>query len=203
VDLNDSFPEIVVIHAAWLTVDEHLVLAQRATKSGGEFAPVRFSPSCKEQWDPFQECYPHQTVIRCLSDEFNLDYAHGISINSPDIQLVALGREWGMYWNTALIYVIALSCTSNDVLDCWRRWPKDKDEHIAVGVMPVEKKEHRMAVIDFIRTIKVQPDELMKRCGAKWAEKPDDHELHDQTARARNLFALAHRFGIGALHDDS
>ncbi|MEK6710480.1 MAG: hypothetical protein AABZ64_07870, partial [Nitrospinota bacterium] len=111
----------------------------------------------------------------------------------------ALGREWGMFWNTVLIYVVELPCSSEKVLDCWESVPEDMAEAAAVGAVPAKTPENQRVLLNVAKSRQVRPQYLARECGAKWRGNPRDNELHDSTGVARILFALAHRFGVESL----
>jgi hypothetical protein len=186
-DLSEDLPGLVAASIILVTDDNSLIFSQRA-KSGVDpkYAPGRYSPSCDEQWDPIKENVPHETVRRCLREEWNLSEGQ-VQLRDDAIRLVALGREWGKFWNTVLIYLVKLPCDSGKVLDCWKEVPRDPEAG-AVGAVPIND-ESLEALLNVVSSRKVVYEELTK-CGAKWCGFPRDNELHESTGAARVLFAL-------------
>lgn len=202
-NILDDLPGMVVAHLAMLTSDHYLVLAQRGRKGQVDFARGRFSASCEEQWDPSLECRPHETVLRCLSEEWNLDEGHGVEVSAENVRLVAVGREWGRYWNTAFLYVVDLPCDGNTVVDLWESVPPDKAEAAAVGVVSVATSEQRKQLLRVLREGSIDPEMLRAQCAAEWTIGVERNLLHETTGAARIALALAHRYDVKSLIAES
>jgi len=196
--LEEDWPSAIVTHISLLSSDGCLLLAQRSGGRRVGFAPGRYSPSCEEQWDPSREQAPHETVLRCLREEWNLDERKGFAVPAESVKLVALGREWGKYWTTVMVYIVELPFTAAKILECWRRLPADRAEAAGVGAVSVRERHERTQVLRMAQTRLVYPRELARTCGAIWAGSPTDNELHDTTGVARIALSLAHRFGVAA-----
>lgn len=197
-DLLYDLPNMIVIHVVMKTADECIVVAQRGRKDV-DYAQGKFSPSCEEHWDPSQDEYPYDTILRCLSEEWNLDEEHGVPIDTSHMRLLAIGREWGLYWNTAFIYAVSLPCNSDEVLECWNMVPQDKAEASAVGVIPVGDHDKRCILLRTLQLNEVRPKHLERECGAKWAGNYGDNIWHETTGAARILLGLAHWYGLDEL----
>jgi len=195
--LND-LPNMVVTHTVMRTRDGNIVVAQRGRKQV-DYAQGRFSPSCEEHWDPSKDKYPYDTVLRCLSEEWNLDEDHGVSIDVGHIKLLAIGREWGLYWTTVLIYAVDLPCTSDEVLKCWDMVPEDRAEASGIGVIPIRDHDSRCMLLKTLKLNEVRPRHLENECGAKWAGICSDNIWHETTGAARILLGLAHWYGLKEL----
>jgi hypothetical protein len=196
-DILTDLPNMVVIHIVMKTRDGYLVLAQRGRKQV-DYASGKFSPSCEEQWDPSKDQYPHETVLRCLAEEWNIESSYGVPVTSRHIKLLAIGREWGTYWNTAFIYAVDLPCDSKDVLDLWTAVPEDKAEASGIGVIPMGERDGRYAIIKMLQENKVRRS-FLSTYGAKWAGVVRDERLHETTGAARVLLSLAHWYGLDDL----
>lgn len=181
---------LVAATIVMLTSDDCIVVAQRGPLA---WAKGRYSISCEEGWDPKQESNPHETVLRCLEEEWNLDARHGVGVEPEHVRLVAIGREWGHYWNTVLVYVVDLPCPSDVVIENWMSFPKDASEAIGIGVIPIGSWEQRRLLLELLSTEEVRPGKFPD---AKWAGDVSDGKLHETTGAARVLFALARRFEV-------
>jgi hypothetical protein len=196
--LHEDLYGLVAVTIVMLTSYNYIVVAQRGDLS---WAKDRYSISCEEGWDPNAETNPHKTVLRCLQEEWNLDAQHDVKVGPEHIRLVAIGREWGHYWNTVLIYVVGLPCFSDVVIHNWVSFPKDACEATGIGVIPIKSQEQRRLLLELFAT-----EELRTRTftdvGARWAGDVGDGKLHETTGAARVLFALAHCFGIKKIAAD-
>jgi hypothetical protein len=195
-DILEHLPSMVVAHNVVITLDGFLLLAQRS--GAVDFAPNRFSPSFEEQWNPKTERHPHLTVLRALEEEFNLDSAYGVPVDLGHISLVAVGREWGEYWNTALLYTIDLPCNGEDVIACWESMPKDKSEARAVGLVPVGNSKDRKTLLEQLKSGECHPERFQMWSGAK----PRIAAWHPTTAAARIIMGLSHRYGVATIAKD-
>lgn len=194
--LHEDLFGLVAATIVMLTSDDCIVVGQRGPLA---WAKDRYSISCEEGWDPNEESNPHETVLRCLEEEWNLDARHGVEVGPEHVRLVAIGREWGHYWNTVLVYVVDLPCSSSVVIENWMSFPKDACEATGIGVIPIKSWEQRRLLLELLATEEVRPK---KFTDAKWAGVVGDGKLHETTGAARVLFALAHRFGVRRIAAD-
>ena len=192
--LHEELFGLVAATIVMLTNNSYIVVAQRGDLS---WAKDRYSISCEEGWDPNAETNPHKTVLRCLQEEWNLDAQHDVKVGLEHIRLVAIGREWGHYWNTVLIYVVELPCSSDDVIHNWVSFPKDACE--ATGYRS-KVRNNGDCCLNYLP---------LKNCVRKrlrmWVQMGcvvGDGKLHETTGAARVLFALAHRFEVEEIAAD-
>jgi hypothetical protein len=198
-DISEYLPNMVVAHIIMKTTDDYLVLTQRS--STNDYAKKKFSPSCEEQWNPKFERLPHGTVTRCLEEEFNLDSAHGVNVQAGHISLIAVGREWNQYWNTALFFTVDLPCSHKDVINCWKSLPKDKYENKSVGLINVGVPKNRSILLKQIKHNECRPDEFKN---SRWiGGKASSNEFHPTTGLPRLIFGLCHWFGINTILKES
>lgn len=188
--LHEDLFGLVAATIVMLTSDDCIVVAQRGNLT---WAKERYSISCEEGWDPNEESNPYKTVLRCLQEEWNLDALHGVEVGPEHVRLVAIGREWGHYWNTVLVYVVDLPCSSDVVIENWVSFPKDAGEAAGIGVIPIRNWEQRKLLLELFATEEIRKG---KFTDAKWAGVVGDGKLHETTGAARVLFALAHHFGV-------
>jgi hypothetical protein len=191
--VND-LPGLVAAVCVVLTSDNHLVLAQRQGREVA-FAGGAWCATFEEQWNPLEEALPHETVLRGLHEEFNLDPAHRVWVSVDNIALYAIGREWGAFWNTVLIYVVRLPASAKSVLDRWSSLspPQDNNEHIAVAAVPLDDKgiPFLKGLVRMPRNERLSVDQLREVCGADCiVGLPSDGVLHPTHARARIILAL-------------
>lgn len=192
-NLVEDVPGLLASVAVIITSDNHLILAQRSAReviaAGG-----KYSATFEEQWNPQLESDPNSTVLRGLSEEFNLDKRHDVYVSVDNLRLVALAREWGAFWNTVLIYVVILPAKAQKVLQCWKSVlsPKDKNEHVAVAAVPMKSQKGRNFLLDLLdRQRKVSVTDLKAVCGEKnIVGYPTDQDLHPATGRARILIGM-------------
>lgn len=192
-NILEDLPGLTASLAIIITSDDHLILAQR--KSGQvDFGGGMYSVSFDEQWDPLRDSNPYNTVLRGLSEEFNLDLDHGVHVSADNLKLFALAREWGRFWNTVLVYVVKLPARAEKVLECWDAWPppQDKKEHSAVIAVPLSKRKGVVFLLNLLnRSARVSADLVREVCGEeRIAGAPSDGELSSISGRARILVGL-------------
>lgn len=198
-DVLSETPSGIATASAILTSDHRLIVSQRKDKEV-DFAAGSYSVSFEEQWDPRIENNPHDSVLRGLHEEFHADKNHGIYVTQDNLRVLALGREWGAYWNTSLFYIVNLPAQARTFLSAWESLPppKDKNEHRAVAAVPLDKSGVRFLQDLLPRGSKLLADQLRKICGSQYiAGSPRDGDIHDTTGRARILLALAFKHKIG------
>lgn len=187
------------MHSIMLTTDNCVILAQRNVhRVGKEYAGGEWSVSFEEQWDVVRDRTPYDAVLRGLSEEFNVDRNHGIDISVDNVRLLALAREWGYHWNTAMLYLVRVPADSKTVLDCWDDVPPsiDRNEHVAVAAVPLWNPSGKSFLLSLLdRSAEISNSDLFEVCGkayVKGALVPNDkpHSLHSSSGRARALFAL-------------
>jgi len=196
-DILNDLPNLVAAHAIILTNDQHVILAQRKPKQV-DYAGGEWSVSFEEQWAPDLDSAPYDTILRGLSEEFNVDANHGVPVSVDNVQLLALGREWGVHWNIAMVYLVRLPVDAKTVLDCWDRTPppEDKNENLTVAAVPISEDDGKTFLYDLLNREKnILRSDLERVCGPdriKGSPLPDKQSYppHRTTGRARILFAL-------------
>lgn len=188
-------PGLIAVASVLLTNDDHLIIAQRQRKKIVDFAADCWTPTFEEQWNPLLDEFPHKTVLRGMKEEFNLDQDHGVGVGPNSVSLYAVGREWGEFYNTVLIYVVQLSTTARKVLDCWQSTPPppDRDEHIAVAAVPLVEKGRRflMDLISMKRSEKLSVKRLREVSGDEnIVGTPSDHLIFPTHGRAKIIMGL-------------
>lgn len=192
--LEDT-PGLVAAVSVLLTNDDHLILAQRKGRGEVDYAGGSWTATCEEQWNPLSETSPYQTVLRGLEEEYNLDRAHGVHVMSENIALYALGREWGQFYNTVLIYVVRLPAPAKRVLECWQSLPHalDKNEHVAVAAVPLVEEGITFLknLIIMSRSDKLSVELLRNVCGSEnIVGNPSDGLLFPTHGRAKIIVGL-------------
>jgi hypothetical protein len=192
-----DLPSMVGSSAVILTSDERLILAQRK-RGQTDFADGQWSASFEEQWDFDKDEYPHDAVIRGLSEEFNLDQKHGVAVGPQNIRLFAFAREWGQFWNVVMLYVVRIPATATKVLECWNSIPPphDKHEHAVLAAVPLKDRAGKDFLIDLLdRNSTIDEAQLERVSGTEAISRSflsDDkpHGLHPSSGRARILMGL-------------
>ncbi len=190
--MPEDLPGLLVTANVIVTSDDHIILSQRKPKET-DFAGGLYSVSFEEQWNPQYENVPYEAVLRGLSEEFNIDKSHGVYVTVDNLRLLALTREWGAYWSTALIYLVQLPAKAQKVLECWNSLPppKDKNEHVGIVAVPLREpgKSYLLRLLERSETITFA--KLRDICGSNnITGQPTDQNLHDVSGRARLLFGL-------------
>jgi hypothetical protein len=188
-----QMPNMLVVHVAMLTRDDHLVIGRRSLDT--PFAPSLLSASFEKQFDPIRDTDAHQTVERGIYVEFGFH-----PDPRDDIRLVAFGREWGQYWNTAALFVVRLTASSDDVRRAYGQLGKPRSQ--ACLLFPVDTVDRRANLLQLISG-RAGPD-VFGEVGAKSMPGALDPTTpwHPTTTWARVLFALAYRIGSRALCDE-
>ncbi len=192
-DLVKHQPGTLGTHSVIVTSDRRLILAQRKPKDVA-YAGGAYSISCEEQCDPRCDKTPTDTVLRGLSEEFNLDAKHGVYVGVGDLSLHALASEWNKFLCSVLIYRIDLPATAEKVFECWNSLPppKDKNEHIALAAVPLDSA----VALTFLRKLasrsaSIVRSDLQEICGSNGITgDASDGDLHPTSGRARLLIAL-------------
>ncbi|MBU1298242.1 MAG: hypothetical protein KKB77_03750 [Bacteroidetes bacterium] len=196
-DIYQDTPGILGTHSFIITSDDKLILCQR---KGGEvdFAGGSYSPSFEEQCNPTLDNTPYETVLRGLSEEFHLDATHSVHVSIDNLRLFAVGREWGTFWHTVLLFSVKLPSSAAKVMECWKALPppKDKNEHTGICAVPLRSKNTN----DFFQVINqsgfVPSNELKQLSGRDVTGIISDGPLHPTSGKARILLT---RYSIGEL----
>jgi hypothetical protein len=157
-NLEDDLPNMAaVVLIVRITADQdgpRVLVVQRARV---DYSPGAYSVSCEEQFDPSKDSQFHDTIRRCLSEEFGLDASNGVHLRDEQIRCLGFGREWGLYWNTVLVYAVDIDCTSDHVLRCWHNVPRDKQEAWALTSVSVASVDDRIKLLRMLREENVTP----------------------------------------------
>jgi hypothetical protein len=189
-----QLPGEAVAHIAILSADGYLVFGQRSPQVAG--AAGRYSFSCEERWDPSKFSDPVDVVRDCLEDEWGL--VDSVVHPANAVRLMALGREWGAHWNTALLYVVTVACGHDEVLRSWAR-ARGRHEHRGVGVLPIVRRGARRVLFDALRGGQV--GEVLLGTARKAGDlAPGD--IHDGTGVVRAILALGYLLGPATLSDE-
>jgi hypothetical protein len=191
---SEDFPGMIVSHAIVVTNDQRLIIAQRK-RTEVDFAGGAFSPSFEEGWNP-EDILPSDAVRRGLSEEFHADKDHNIHVSADNIRLLAVAREWGAFWNVALLYIVNIPTSAENFLRNWNTmpYPKDRNEHSGICAAPLGTKGARAYLEDLVRQpkgAKVSGDRLRALCGEQFVVGSiADGPLHQTSGRARIILAL-------------
>lgn len=196
-DVLEDLPGLAAVVPVIITKDNHLILAQRATRKRElAFGRGAWTISAAEHWDPLEDSSPDETVIRCLEEEFHLDSDHGVKVSVDDMRLYALGREWGNFYNTVFIYVVRTPVPAKEVLDLWVGGitaPESQNEHVAVAAVPLHEKgvTFLLDLVRMERSKELSADHLKAVCGEKGTRgTSSDGELFPTFGRAGIIIAL-------------
>lgn len=150
--LNDDLPNMLVPVCIVAMKDETgmSVLVTQRGRTGYE--PGAFSPSCEEHFHPARDRHPHDTVRRCLWEEFGLSEERGeFELPDADIRLLGFLREWGSNWNVCLLYAVTLACEPAYVFEKWFAVPEDQKEHSGLLALSINKVDERVALLRAVR----------------------------------------------------
>lgn len=198
-DYGNDLYGVVAAAIAMVTQDNCLVLGLRNARTV-DGAEGTYSASCEDAWDPSKERSPHETVIRCLKEEFRLSSATGVAVSLDHVRLMAVGREWDPYWQVNLIFTVDLPCNAATVLDSYRK-ARDRNEHRAVVCVPLDCAQNRRVLLDGLRRRRIVPAALT---GVQWTGswRPEEAPIHPTTGAIRLLYALAKVVGLDGITDE-
>lgn len=189
-DIREDLFGHVVTHVVAITADNHLVVLQRPRGNTVDFAQGQYSPSCEEGLDPSRENHPHDAAIRGVLEELHVE------VREQDVRLVGFGREWGEFWNTALVYVVNLAVPSDELNHRWSG-AGDRTEATGLALIPLGDGRACLHVLQILREgCSVQ---ALAGLGASLYGHFSDGRLHQTTGEARLVLGFLNWFGSSVL----
>lgn len=190
-DIYQDTPGLLFVATFIVTSDGKLIFSQRKGRDV-DCASGMYSPSFEEQWNPTFDHTPYETVLRGLSEEFNLDPTHNVHVSMDNVRLFAVAREWGALWNTALLFQVRLPASAAKVMNCWSSLPppKDKNEHTGLCAVSLDSKTTQLLVSLIEGPGMVRGDELKRLCDGDFSGVLSDGLLHPTSGKMRILLAL-------------